>query len=286
MNNAIQRFILEDLNIRGAVVCLDSVWQDMLTDRAYPETAQKILGEICATTLLLGQNLKQKGRLTIQLRGDGPISMLVMDCNDQLHVRGMIKSDQDIPNKPVPELLGQGQLVLSLDMPSMRNPYQSIVPLEGDTVSEIFEHYLKQSDQLPSRLFLSTSEQAILGILLQKLPSPNQVVNDDDWTRINLLAATVHDPALFHIPGNDVLTRLFNTDTIRIFDAQPVHYGCYEDLNKIHSMLRSLGRSEIDAILSDKGEIVISDDICNREYHFDATAIDHIFNKPENQTIH
>lgn len=285
MNNAIQRFILEDLNIRGVIVCLDSVWKEMQTGRTYAETARNILGEICATTLLLGQNLKQTGRLTIQLRGNGPISMLVMDCNDQLHVRGMVKSDENIEHKPVPELFGHGQLVLTLDMPSMRDTYQSIVPLKGNTVSKIFEYYLKQSDQLPSKIFLSTSKNAIVGILLQKLPIPGQQ-NDDDWTRINMLASTVRDTALFHLPTKDVLTRLFSADTIRIFDQEIVHYGCYEDLNKIHSMLRSLGRNEVDAILSEHGAVCITDDICNREYRFDAIAIEQIFSKPENQTIH
>lgn len=286
MNNAIQRFLLEDLNIRGAIVCLGSVWQEMLTDRTYPEVARQILGEICATTLLLGQNLKQTGRLTIQLSGDGFISMLIMNCNDQLHIRGMVRSKQNnIQCQPVPKLFGRGQLVLSLDMPSMREAYQSIVPLEGDTISEIFEYYLRQSDQLPSRIFLSTSEKGILGILLQKLPNSNQT-NDDDWTRINLLASTVLDASLLHFPTNDVLTRLFSSDTIRIFNPQTVRYGCHENLSKIHDMLRSLGRNEVDAILNEKGEVHITDDICNREYHFDATAIAHIFSKPENQTIH
>lgn len=284
MNNAIQRFLLENLNIRGAIVCLDSVWQEMLTDRAYSKIATQILGEICATTLLLGQNLKQTGRLTIQLSGNGPISMLIMDCNDQLHIRGMVRSEKNIQHQSVPKLFGQGQLVLSLDMPSMREAYQSIVPLEGDTISEIFEYYLKQSDQLPSRLFLSTSEKAIVGILLQKLPTPGQLeAEDDGWTRVNLLASTVLDPSLLHLPTADVLTRLFNTETIRIFNPHTVRYGCHENVSKIHSMLRSLGRSEVDAILSERGEVLITDDICNREYRFDASAIDHIFSKPENQ---
>jgi hypothetical protein len=102
------------------------------------------------TTLLLGGNLKQPGRLTIQLRGNGPVSLLVIDCNEQLQIRGMARCEAQPESKSLRELLGHGHLQLSLDMRSMREPYQSIVPLDGENVAEVFEHYLRQSDQLPT----------------------------------------------------------------------------------------------------------------------------------------
>ena len=86
MSNYVQRFLLENLDIRGAVVHLDSVWQAMLTGRHYPQPVSRLLGEMSAVTLLLGENLKQTGRLTIQLNGSGPVSMLVIDCTDTLYV--------------------------------------------------------------------------------------------------------------------------------------------------------------------------------------------------------
>ncbi|SDY75858.1 Hsp33 family molecular chaperone HslO [Nitrosomonas sp. Nm33] len=284
MNNYVQRFLLENLDIRGAVVHLDSVWQKMLQNRNYPASVVQLLGDMSATTLLLSGNLKQLGRLTVQLKGDGPVPMLVIDCNESLHLRGMAKYAPQVAAQPVPDLLGRGQLVLTLDMLSMREAYQSIVPLDGDTIAEIFEHYFKQSEQLPSRLFLATSDNAIFGILLQKLPTADQQ-DPDGWTRIEALAATVQDQPIFKLAAEEILTRLFMEETIRVFDAQTVSYGCREDPAKIYNMLHSLGRAEVNAILQECGEVVVHDDICNREYRFDALAIDAIF-REAGPTVH
>ncbi len=284
MNNYVQRFLLENLDIRGAVVHLDSVWQQMLSGRNYPQPVTQLLGGMSATTLLLGDNLKQAGRLTIQLNGSGPVSLLIIDCNESLHIRGMAKCAQHIESQPVPDLLGHGQLLLTLDMPSMRESYQSIVPLDGNTIAEIFEHYFRQSEQLPSRLFLITTNQATFGLLLQKLPTADQQ-DPDGWARAEALAATIQDQALFDLTAEEILIRLFYEETIRIFDAQTVHYGCHEDLAKIYAMLRSLGRDEVDSILKECGEVIVNDDICNREYRLDALAVDAVF-REAGPTIH
>ncbi len=284
MSNYIRRFLLENLDIRGAVVHLDSVWQAMIAGRNYPQSVTRLLGEMSAVTLLLSENLKQTGRLTIQLNGSGPVSMLVLDCTDTLHIRGMAKCAQNITEQSVPDLLGHGQLLLTLDMPSMRECYQSIVPLDGNNIAGIFEYYFRQSEQLPSRLFLMTTDTAILGLLLQKLPAADQL-DPDGWTRTETLASTIHDQALFGLTVETMLTRLFYEETIRIFDAQTVQYGCRDDLAKIYAMLRSLGREEVDSILKEFGEIVVSDDICNREYRLDALAVDAVF-REAGPTVH
>lgn len=284
MNNYLQRFLFDDLDIRGAVVRLDSVWHQMLAGRDYPTPVVQILGEIAATTLLFGSNLKQPGRLTIQLSGNGPVSMLVLDCNESLRIRGMAKCAQAIEQKPLPELLGNGQLILSLDMDSMSETHQSIVPLKGNNVTEIFEHYLEQSEQLNSRLILAASADAAVGIFLQKLPTADQR-DADGWSRIEALAATVSDTELLTLQVEALLLRLFNQETMRVFEQQPVDYGCQKNHEKIHALLHSLGREEVNGILQEFGEVVIHDDICNHEYHFDALAIDAIFSKTS-PTIH
>lgn len=284
MSNYVQRFLLENLDIRGAVVHLDSVWQQMLSGRNYPQPVTQLLGEMSAVTLLLGENLKQAGRLTIQLNGSGPVSMLVIDCNDTLHIRGMAKYAQNIEAQRVSDLLGHGQLLLTLDMPSMRESYQSIVPLDGNNITELFEHYFKQSEQLPSRLFLITTDTDIFGLLLQKLPAADQQ-DPDGWARAKALAATVNDQMLFNLTAEELLIRLFYEETIRIFDAQTVHYGCQENPARIYAMLRSLGREEVYSILKEFGEVVVNDDICNREYRLDALAVDAVF-REAGPTVH
>lgn len=284
MSNYVQRFLLENLDIRGAIVHLDSVWQEILAGRNYPDPVTHLLGEMSAVTLLLSENLKQTGRLTIQLTGNGPVSMLVLDCTENLQLRGMAKCAQQIETDSVPELLGHGQLILTLDMLSMRETYQSIVPLNGGTIAEIFEHYFNQSEQLQTRMFLITTGSAIFGLLLQKLPDAD-LLDPDGWTRAEALAATIHEHPLFELPVEEILVRLFYQETIRIFDARHVQYGCQANPAKIYAMLRSLGREEVDAILQEFGEIVIHDDICNREYRLDALAVDAVF-RDAGPTIH
>ena len=155
-DNLVQRFLLDDLDIRGAVVRIGPVWQNLLAGRDYPPAVTQLLGEMSITTLLLADNLKQPGRLTIQLRGEGPVTLLVIDCDEALNLRCMAQHGEQIETASLVDLLGKGQLMISLDMPSMREPYQSIVPIVGNSIAEIFEHYLVHSEQLASRFFLHT----------------------------------------------------------------------------------------------------------------------------------
>ena len=280
-DNYVQRFLLDELDIRGAVVRLGSVWQQLLTRRSYPAPVIELLGQMSATTLLLADNLKQPGRLTIQLRGDGPVPLLVIDCNEALNIRCMAQHSEEIRPASLIELLGRGQLLLSLDLPSMRQPYQSFVPLVGDSIAEIFENYLKQSEQLAARLFLAASPSGTSGLFLQKMPSTDQR-NADGWTRIEALASTVRPEELLDLPGEEVLTRLFHEETVRLFDKKAVTGHSPEVREKVGNMLLSLGREEVYAALRERGEIVIRDDLGNREYRFDKAAIDELFsNTPD-----
>ena len=276
MTNAVQRFLLDDLDIRGAVVQLDSVWQKLLTNRNYPAPVIELLGQMSVTTVLLADNLKQPGRLTVQLRGDGPVSLLVIDCNEALNVRCMAQHGEDIQAASMVELMGQGQLLLSLDMPSMREPFQSIVPLVGDSIAQVFEHYLTHSEQLASRFFLAATPTGAAGLFLQKMPSADQR-DLDGWTRAEALASTVKPEELLELSAEELLTRLFHEETVRVFDAQVVSNDVPEDWEKIGNMLRTLGREEVYAVLTERGEIVIRDDLGNLEYRFDKAAIDELF---------
>jgi molecular chaperone Hsp33 len=276
MTNAVQRFLFDDLDIRGAIVQLDSVWQQLLTKRNYPTPVIELLGQMSVTTVLLADNLKQAGRLTVQLRGDGPVSLLVIDCNEALNVRCMAQHGEDVQAASMVDLMGQGQLLLSLDMPSMREPFQSIVPLVGENIAQIFEHYLTHSEQLASRFFLAATPTGAAGLFLQKMPSTDQR-DLDGWTRVEALASTVKPEELLELSAEELLTRLFHEETVRVFDVQAVTNDVPEDWEKIGNMLRTLGREEVYAVLTERGEIVIRDDLGNLEYRFDKVAIDELF---------
>ena len=277
--DAVQRFLFDDLDIRGALVQLGPTWSEMHHGRNYPVHLRDLLGQLAAVTALLGSNLKNPGRLSFQLQGHGPVSMLVMDCDEQLRFRGMARSASaddaaavspaptiDLATAGIAELFGDGQLVLTLQGDHDAQAYQSYVPLEGDTLASVFEHYLAQSEQQASRLWLAADEHSACGLFLQKMPDAD-LRDEDGWNRIQQLANTVRSAELI-LPPATLLTRLFADETIRLFEPRPAKWHCPRDEEKVRDMLRSLGRAEIESMLVETDEILIEDEICGHEYRF------------------
>jgi molecular chaperone Hsp33 len=183
----VRGFLFEQLDIRGAWVQLGASWREMTAGRNYPEPVLELLGQLAAVTTLIAANLKQPGRLTFQLRGEGAVQLLVMDCDEQLRLRGMARAAPELSAGSLPALLGEGALTLTLDTAQMRQPYQSHVPLQGDTLAAVFEHYLAQSEQTPTRLWLAASRDAVAGLFLQALPGA-AARDADGWNRLQILA--------------------------------------------------------------------------------------------------
>lgn len=277
--STIHRFLFEDLDIRGAVVRLGDCWQQMQARRDYAPPVAALLGEMATVTALLAEQAKQESRLTFQLRSRGPISLLVIDCNAELQMRGMARSEPGIVATTAPELLGanaDGQLLLSLELPLAREPYQSIVPIVGDSIASIFEHYLEKSEQHASRLFLSAGPEHATCLFLQKLPEADQR-DPDGWNRVTQLAASAKPEELQQLDVTSLLQRLFHEETVRLYDPRTVVYHCPEDREKIRGMILSLGQAEAEQIIAEHGVILVEDEICNREYRFEAEEIAALF---------
>ncbi len=286
MEDTVQRLLFEELDIRGAIVRLGTSWQALQAGRAYPAPVARVLGEMTAVTAIIAAQLKQAGRLTFQLRGDGPLSMLVIDCNETLQFRGMARAEglAEDADASLERLWGHGQLMLTLDLPQAREPYQSFVPLEGNSIAAVFEHYLEQSEQQPSRLYLAASPEGVTGLFLQTLPGAADK-DADGWNRLQQLAATLKPEELLGLDTETLLGRVFAEETIRLYPPRSVAYHCPEDWDKVRDMLRAVGRQEAEDILREHGEILILDDICNREYRFDAQAVADLFG-PDAPTLH
>lgn len=279
----VRRFLFEELDVRGAVTRLGPAWCEMLRGRDYPLDVRRLLGEMTAVTLLIGANLKQRGRLSFQVQGHGPVSLLVIDCTQDLAFRGMASFGELSGVDTLPGLLGDGRLTLTLQSDAASRPYQSVVPLAGNTIAAVFEHYLAQSEQQPARLWLFASAQNAVGLFLQRL-SGADLRDADGWPRVQQLAATVHAAELESLPIADLLMRLFPDEALRLFKPVPVRYECPENWDKVRNMLRALGRAEVEAILSEHGEVVVHDDICNYEYRFDRQAVAHLFDGAQSST--
>ena len=273
----VQRFIFEDLDIRGRLVCLTHAWQQMLEGRSYPPGIVSLLGHTTALNVLLGANRKSAGRITTQVQGSGPVRLLVADCTSELKIRGMAHFEA-MPRSSSSEraLLGDGKLAVTLEDGESGRLYQSIVPLEGESLQAIFEHYLSQSEQLPAWLRLYADAGAAAGLLLEKLPGAD-ARDPDGWDRVRHLAATLELDETRDAQPYDLLTRVFPEELMRVFRLYAVEYHCPYDEEKVKDMLRGLGRAEVESILAEKGEVVIRNEMCNHEYRFDAGAIERIF---------
>jgi molecular chaperone Hsp33 len=272
----VRSFLFEQLDVRGAWVRLDGAWREMIAGRDYADPARDLLGQLAAATTLIAANLKQVGRLTFQLRGDGTVSLLVMDCDAQLRLRGMARAADGLEAGTLRQLLGGGALTLTLDAADMRQPYQSHVPIEGDTLAAAFEHYLAQSEQLPTRLWLAAGGEAAAGLFLQALPGA-QARDPDGWNRVQVLTDTVRPDELLGLGAIKLIERLFPEEDVRVYDPRPVSYHCPYDPAKIGAMLRGIGRAACESILAEQGEIRVHDDICNHEYVLDAAAVAALF---------
>lgn len=270
----ITRFLFEDLDIRGAMVQMDDVWQAVQHNRPYDARTRSLLGEMCAVTTIITSNLKNPGRITFQISGHGPLRMLVVDCDETLNLRALAKAEEDLSTLDVtlPELIGDGSLMLTLDLPTLREPYRSYVPVDGDSVADIFENYLEQSEQHPAFLWLFADEENASGLFLQKLPDADQK-DSDGWARITHLAATVKAEELATLPATELLHLLFPEEDIRVFEPRKVRHDWPRNEGKIRTLLKNVGRAELEATLQEHGEVVISDELSNHTYRFSAEDI-------------
>src|SRR5678810_303857 len=269
----VQRFLFENLDIRGRLVCLTQAWQSMLAGRGYPDDIVCLLGHTTALNVLLGANQKGAGRVTLQVQGSGPVKLLVADCTAELKIRGMASFEPEKASFPSQRgLLGDGRLSVTLEDVKSGQVYQSLVPLEGETLEQIFEHYLAQSEQSTAFLRLKADGGALCGLLLEKLPKAD-ARDPDGWNRVTHLASTLTLDETRDAQPYDLLTRVFPEELMRVFRLYPVEYHCPYDEDKVKDMLRVLGRGEVEAILAEQGEVVIRNEMCNHEYRFDAHAI-------------
>ncbi|MBL8482388.1 MAG: Hsp33 family molecular chaperone HslO [Rhodocyclaceae bacterium] len=278
-SGVVRRFLFERRDIRGVHVRLTQAWRDMQAGRGYAAPVRDLLGELCAVTVIIASQLKQPGRLSVQMRGGGPVSLLLIDCDRELRMRGMARAPSDATGS-VSELLGDGKLSITLQPDNSPQPYQSIVPLQGSGVAEVFEHFLEQSEQAASALWLAAGGDCASGLFLQQLPGA-ATQDPDTWARLTQLAATVTRAELLELDAETLVRRLFAEDVadngVRLFGPHGVCFHCPKDWTKVHNMLRSLGKSEVESILAEHGEVVIHDDICNHEYRLDADGVAALF---------
>jgi len=273
----VQRFLFENLDIRGRLVCLTGAWQRVNEGRGYPAPVAALLGHSIALTAMLAAHQKDAGRITLQVQGSGPVKLLVADCTADLKIRGMAHYEGErasLEGKAV--LMGEGRLALTFENLSTGQIYQSLVPLEGESMAEIFENYLQRSEQRTSFMRLFADAGSVCGLLLEKLPGAD-VKDADGWNRVVHLARTLTLAESVNAQPYDLLVKLFPEELLRVFKLDAVTYHCPFNVENVERVLRGLGRAECESILAEQGEVVVKNEMCNHEYRFNRDDVEALF---------
>lgn len=269
--------MFEHAAVRGEIIHLDATWQAVLERRDYPPALRTVLGELMAAAALLSATLKFSGSLIMQIQGGGPVKLLVVECGSDLTMRAMAHWNGELAEgAALPELVGEGRFVITIDPKKGRQTYQGIVDLEGGTVAAVLENYMQRSEQLDTRIWLASDSHGAAGMLLQKMPDSLEV-DADAWNRAIHLGATVNRQELLELPARTIIRRLFHEEDIRLFDSTPVHFGCTCSRERVANTLRMLGHDEVRSLLEETGYIEADCEFCNRHYVFDAVDAEQIF---------
>jgi len=268
--DSVRRFIFEQEQIRGSIVRLDKVWQELREADHYPAEVQSLLGEALAATALLGRNLKFDGRLTLQVQGGEHVRLLVLQCDNRLQVRGLARFGDKLPGV-FTELVDGGALCITVESGKKRERYQSIVPLSEIDFAACLELYYRQSVQLPTLFMLAADEQRATGLMLQVMPErePGSGV----WQRLRRDLENLDIMRMSQLDDETLLPAVFPQDDIRLFKPDPVAFRCDCSVERIENMLRMLGVHELVNLISDQSQIEVRCEFCNKAYVISADRV-------------
>ncbi|MCA7015129.1 Hsp33 family molecular chaperone HslO [Dickeya dadantii subsp. dieffenbachiae] len=287
-HDQLHRYLFENHAVRGELVTVSDTFQQMLTNHDYPVPVKNLLGEMLVATSLLTATLKFSGDITVQLQGDGPLKLAVINGNHQQQMRGVARLQGDIAaDSSLHDMVGNGYLVITIT-PTEGERYQGVVGLDGDNVAACLENYFQQSEQLPTRLFIRTGEhdgrQCAAGMLLQVLPA--QHGNREDFDHLTQLTATVKGEELFGLPANDVLYRLYHQENVTLYEPQPVAFQCHCSRERCADALMTLPADEVSDILGQDGQIDMHCDYCGSHYLFSVQDIADLRQSGAEPTLH
>ncbi len=282
----VRRFVLERFPIRGHAVRLARAWLDLREHQDYPPAVQQMLGDAVGAVVLLAATLKFDGTLTLQLQGQGLVKLLVAQCTHDFKVRAMARHDPLGDTAGFRSLAGEGQIIVTVEANDRASSYQGVVPITGDSLAECLEAYFVQSEQLPTRVLLSSTPGVISGMLVQRVPGEGGKKSSIDpaeaesaWMKADL-AMEALTPA--EVLADDIearLVRMFGADEVRVFAGHEVRFECRCSRDRVANMLRSLGAEEVRSVIEEQGAVTVTCEFCQRPYKFDAIDVEQLFNE-------
>jgi molecular chaperone Hsp33 len=283
----LRRFLLEGHPLRGHWVRLGPAWQELRARRAYPPLVEALLGEAASAVVLLAATLKFAGTLTMQFAGSGRVRLLVAQCTDDFRLRAVAHHDlADGEAVDFEELVGAGNLVVTVQSDTSAASYQGIVPLAGATLGECLERYFEGSEQLPTRLKLVADPARAGGMLLQRLPAGAADVASGEgagalllgaWEDLQTGLAALAPETLLAAAAEVVVRTIAGEHDCRLFGATPVSFACRCSPERVAGLVRSLGIDEAHAALAEQGALTVTCEFCGRDYRYDAVDVEQLF---------
>lgn len=277
-NDFLQPFIFDNTDIRGVIVKLEQSFLDLLQNHDYSAGQKQLLGEFVTANLLMTNNIKLEGLLSLQARGDNNVSLIMAECSEKLDFRGIIRGDERINAEDFQQIFANGVLAITIE-PHQGKRYQGAVPLDGTTLAECLASYFAQSEQLPSWFYFAVTDDQAAGLMLQAMPANiclDQEQRLEDWQRIVHLASTLTAQEMLNLPSEQLLHRLYHEEQVRLFDARPVRFSCTCSQERMERALINLGEQELLDILDSEEHIETQCHFCNRRYEFRRNEILHL----------
>lgn len=290
LTDFVRRFTVEGQGLRGQFVRLGPAWLALREHADYPPLVRDLLGEAVAATVLLASTLKFAGELTVQVQSDGPLRLLVAQCTHDFRLRAVARFDRErvaalAEGSTLLQLVGRGQLLVTVDTQSSAARYQGIVPLDGRTLADCLVHYFATSEQLPTSVALAADSLSAAGLLIQRIPDEGGITLASDAQTIYSQGATVlaelgADELLLR-PAHELMQRAFVGYDLRLHERHEVTFQCRCSEERVVGMLRSLGDAEMRSILAEQGGVTVTCEFCHKPWVFDAIDVSRWFDAPE-----
>lgn len=273
------RFLIETCDVRGHFVHLDRCWAQARARTDYPANVSTVLGESFVATALLAGTVKFDGKLTLQVRGSGDVHLLVVQITNDGNMRGLARWENEPVNTVPADVFGaDARMTITIEANKYSEPYQGIVPLEGESLAEAIKHYFSVSEQLKTQVHFAVSDTSVSGLLLQSLPPSEQAVSDDDgWARATALADTITEEELLQEEVHTLLHRLYHEEQVRLFEPDKLAFQCNCSKERTDGMLIGLGEAEVLDIVAEQGEVNINCEFCDTNYRYDSVDVAALF---------
>lgn len=264
-----QRFLFEEADVRGESVQIGMALDQMLANQSYSTALRSLLGEFAAAAVLISNNLKYTGRITLQARSEQAVSLVMVECSSERHIRGIAQGDLAAEATNPITLLAGGQLVLTVEREAGQR-YQGIIALEQGTLAQALERYFSQSEQLGTRFWLTSDGQRSAGLMLQQLPTQiaPRDLRAEQWNKLCILTDTLQPAELMGLTSEELLFKLYHEETVTLYPAAPILFKCRCSRERSANAIALLPEAEREEIIAEQGNITMTCELCGETYRF------------------